>query len=420
MPLPSRRQFLARAAGAGLLGAGLHRLSAATPAGRKFLFVFCKGGWDPTWVFAPLMGASGVYVEPTASLATAGGLSYVDGEGRPSVKAFLEQYADRTAFLNGFEVRSVTHERCRRILLTGTTQADADDWASRVAAADPSYLLPHVVISGPVFTSATTASVLRVGETGQLAGLLDGTVLTHADPPRMALDGATSARIEAYLAERESTWAAGVGDGRGAHFADDLLGVRDQLEAVRDIEGLDLGVAVNGAITPVSDRAEPAIELLARGFSRCATVAHLGWFSTTWDNHADLDQQADHYETLFADLGRIFTSLASRPGTAGGATLLDETVVVVYSEMGRSPILNAARGKDHWTFTSAMLVGPGIRGGTVVGAYDDDFLGRPIDLESGEVRDDGVRVAAENLGATLLALGDVDPGPLSPISALLA
>jgi hypothetical protein len=51
--------------------------------------------------------------------------------------------------------------------------------------------------------------------------------------------------------------------------------------------------------------------------------------------------------------------------------LLDETLVVVLSEMGRSPRVNANAGRDHWTFCYATwLAGGGVRGGTVYGASD--------------------------------------------------
>ena len=51
--------------------------------------------------------------------------------------------------------------------------------------------------------------------------------------------------------------------------------------------------------------------------------------------------------------------------------LLDETLVVVLSEMGRTPKINANAGRDHWTFCfSVMLAGAGIRGGTIHGASD--------------------------------------------------
>jgi hypothetical protein len=51
--------------------------------------------------------------------------------------------------------------------------------------------------------------------------------------------------------------------------------------------------------------------------------------------------------------------------------LLDETLVVIMSEMGRTPRVNGAAGRDHWTFCySVMFAGAGIRGGTVCGASD--------------------------------------------------
>jgi hypothetical protein len=51
--------------------------------------------------------------------------------------------------------------------------------------------------------------------------------------------------------------------------------------------------------------------------------------------------------------------------------LLDETLVVVMSEMGRTPRVNGNAGRDHWTFCySTVFAGAGIRGGTVYGASD--------------------------------------------------
>jgi uncharacterized protein (DUF1501 family) len=114
--------------------------------------------------------------------------------------------------------------------------------------------------------------------------------------------------------------------------------------------------------------------------------------------------------------------LEARPGPAWG-TLADEVVLVVCSEMGRSPLLNSQDGKDHWTYTSAMLVGPGVRGGLVAGGFDDDGLGRPTALSTGEPSDKGVALTSAHLGATVLALGGVDPGDylegIDPVSALL-
>jgi uncharacterized protein (DUF1501 family) len=51
--------------------------------------------------------------------------------------------------------------------------------------------------------------------------------------------------------------------------------------------------------------------------------------------------------------------------------LLDETLVVVMSEMGRTPRVNGNGGRDHWTFCySVLFAGAGIKGGAVCGASD--------------------------------------------------
>src|SRR4029077_8356096 len=51
--------------------------------------------------------------------------------------------------------------------------------------------------------------------------------------------------------------------------------------------------------------------------------------------------------------------------------LLDETLIVVMSEMGRTPKINGNGGRDHWTYCySVMLAGAGIKGGTIYGASD--------------------------------------------------
>lgn len=51
--------------------------------------------------------------------------------------------------------------------------------------------------------------------------------------------------------------------------------------------------------------------------------------------------------------------------------LLDETLVVIMSDFGRTPNVNKTAGRDHWTFCySVMFAGAGIRGGTLYGTSD--------------------------------------------------
>lgn len=79
--------------------------------------------------------------------------------------------------------------------------------------------------------------------------------------------------------------------------------------------------------------------------------------------------------------------------------LLDETLVVTMSEMGRTPKINGNGGRDHWTFCYAvMFAGAGIRGGTVYGASD---------AQAAYVKDRPVSTAA--VCATIFECLGIDP-----------
>src|SRR5262249_31478221 len=54
-----------------------------------------------------------------------------------------------------------------------------------------------------------------------------------------------------------------------------------------------------------------------------------------------------------------------------GLGLLDETLVVLISDFGRTPHVNKDAGRDHWTYCySVVFAGAGVRGGTLYGASD--------------------------------------------------
>jgi hypothetical protein len=85
-----------------------------------------------------------------------------------------------------------------------------------------------------------------------------------------------------------------------------------------------------------------------------------------WDTHTNnfsilKDNKLPHFD-------RTYTALLEDLDRTG---LLDETLVVVMSEMGRTPRVNGSGGRDHWTHCySVVFAGAGVRGGTVYGASD--------------------------------------------------
>ncbi len=81
-----------------------------------------------------------------------------------------------------------------------------------------------------------------------------------------------------------------------------------------------------------------------------------------------------------------------------------------------TPAYNGTGGRDHWPYTSMLLMGPGLVTGRAVGGYDDGFNGIGVDPVSGELDHARAGIKADEIGATLLALGGIDPTRYLPFA----
>lgn len=411
----SRRQFAQLLGSAGLSTMLGRPARAAEARNRRFVFVFNDGGWDTGHVFTPWWTVNGADNDPAAAPGTAGGISFVDHPSRPQVRMFFEQWGHRTCILNGVEVRSVTHERCRKLVLTGQG-ALGDDWATLLASHAPQELpLAHVLIDGPAFSQQYTPNVVRIGDENQLPELLSGQALLRSEVPLRPMSTESTALVDAFVHTRAQALVHPLGDA----YAQSL----ERIARLQERTDVDLGVTHGGCERDITADCGLAFTLFSENLSRTAMLRYKGWCAEGWDTHRDIRPQSRNFDDLFGYLHRACMDLSTRQ-TADGRRLDEDVVFVVFSEMGRAPRLNEWGGRDHWTYTSVMLVGAGIRGGQVLGALDADGRGQPIDLATGEVTASGTPLLPEHLGATLLALGDVDPTPhlgdVSPISAVLA
>ena len=81
----------------------------------------------------------------------------------------------------------------------------------------------------------------------------------------------------------------------------------------------------------------------------------------SWDTHTDsFNRLKNHMLPPFDRALSAFLEDLSQRG------LLDETLVAVMGEFGRTPKLNKAAGRDHWGFCqSVLMAGGGVRGGVV-------------------------------------------------------
>ena len=388
----NRRNFLRGSlAGAGLLAAPSTAL-ASTGNGRRFIFVMADGGWDPLCVFAPLFDAGSIDMEENAEPWTLGNFSLVDSPDRPATRAFLEKRHQQLVLLNGVSTRSVNHGTCQTVALTGSASGQKPDWATILGyEARGVSTLPHLVLSGEAYPGPFSVYVSYAD--GMLQATIDGRILTEAQTP--VTPPSTTDLLDQFLQGRAQERVALPGDPVKLSNYDQALQRAQQL--ARGSSGLSL---VAGG--ELSTQLSTGVAALAGGICRCVTVSTGGW-----DTHNRNADQTPLYESFFPAIDGLLDELAVTPSPDGG-TLADDTYLVLVSEMGRTPAYNSSQGRDHWPYTSMMLFGPGMNAGRSYGGFTNLFTGIGVGADGG-LDPNQPGIASESLGATLLALGGLDP-----------
>jgi hypothetical protein len=263
--------------------------------------------------------------------------------------------------------------------------------------------VPYLALGGQARSGPYAAITGRTGTTNQLSALLNplasypapgglgapATGLVPTEQERGLVRGYLEATAERLRVTRGA---------RGYNRArvEDYLASLDRAQRLREFATqsdvgerdytLDLAVQI-----PLTVRA------LSQGLSCTALMQ-----TNNWDTHQGNARQSALHESLFASLVTLVEALE-------GASLLDDTLVVVLSEMGRTPRLNSDAGKDHWPVTSALLFGAGVRGGRVLGGSSDALAALSIDLSTGAPASSGKQLQAANFVAGVLEAVGVDP-----------
>jgi hypothetical protein len=422
--MPSRRDLLR--SGALLAGSGILAWPARASSARKLITVATYGGWDATFALDPKLGVPGIdgpdvdedpdNPDDRESVRTFADIPVcVNDFKRPRVTSFFESWADRAVVVNGVSVAAIGHQASIRRVLTGSGTGNAPDLGAIVGArlggssplgyadlANQSFLRGDAPPGDPSWT----ATAGRLGERDQLRVLIDpdwnpappvGGGFTY---PLYRPTDKQRASIRSFVSSETSRFALGHnGETRMAQAALDaaessLRARRLREQAVPTARGI-----VQGDSATLAQDALVAVDGLARGVWQSALIDS----RLPWDTHVDEDTQHEMWDTAFDGLDVLMTALTD-------AGLVDDVLVVVISEMTRTPLRNAANGKDHWPWATAMLLGGGVqRGGTVSGATNSDQLGVEIDLETGQPDASGGVLSYTSLAAGILERLDVDP-----------
>jgi hypothetical protein len=124
---------------------------------------------------------------------------------------------------------------------------------------------------------------------------------------------------------------------------------------------------------PENDRFLLARRLIGAGV-RCVSLAWGGW-----------DTHGNNFGHLKGQLPRLDRGLAALIDDLDAHGLLQDTIVVVWGEFGRTPRVNQGAGRDHWPRAmSVLLAGGQLQTGQVIGATNrlgEQPHDRPIHLQ---------------------------------------
>jgi len=185
---------------------------------------------------------------------------------------------------------------------------------------------------------------------------------------------------------------------RYQHRAFDVL-TSNKLRTAFDPDRIDAGVRERYGDTLFGNSAFIGGNLVQAGV-RFVTVLW-DWYNGRIRNLQDFgwDTHMWNFQILKKYLPQVdlaFSALMEDLQTRG---LLDETLVVIMSDFGRTPRVNKDAGRDHWIHCySVLFAGAGIRGGTVYGQTDE---------HAAWVKDRPVSTA--DICATIYAALGIDP-----------
>ncbi len=408
----SRREWL-RVGGLGAMGLslpGLLRAGQQTPPAtaptalarnlqgatfgraKNVIFLWLQGGPPQHETFDPKPDAPAEIRGPFRPIAT-----NVPGIRFCELLPRTARYADKLAVVRSLHTNDDNHDVSGYWVLTGypygpgsARQIKPNDWpylGSIVKMLKPSERLPAL-------TSVWIPDVMRLNDNVTPAGQTAGFLGKLWEPERFVGDpAAPSYRIE------------------GLDLTGELTRVRlnRRRDLLSQIDTHFRTVERGGAVEAWDRLSQHAFDLVTSGSARTAfdmsrepervrdrygryswgqtvllarrlieagvRLVHVNWIrepgdsavdNPLWDTHA---QNADRLQdVLCPQFDVTFTALLDDLEQRG---LLQETLVVVIGEFGRTPRINTLGGRDHWGHVfSFALAGAGIAGGQVLGASD--------------------------------------------------
>ncbi len=407
-----RRDFLKRCALAGLGLAVPLRFSPPTVAESKddgypgpyYVVLNASGGWDTTYLMDP-KGVDGINrLYRQGEILTRGAHTFAPTakqiQGGMSNEDFYSEFGDQLLVLNGLDYSVNNHSPGARYMATGKLDSMAyPTFAALVAACQGPACPLSFLTFGNYSATGNLVAMSRVPYAQSLRKLANADAVEGNDRSpyhdRFALD-----RVERALQDQARSGSDRPRLPRAEHAENILFAAQVNSKALQRV------TPYISAATPkerLSQQADIALASFKAGVCVSANLS-IGQF----DSHANNDRdQMKLIPEFLAGIGHIVRR-------AEDLKIRDQLVIIVQSEMARTPGYNNGNGKDHWSIGSVMFLGRGIKGNRVIGATDEKQAHVPIDpLTLARDRQTGVRVRPEHIHDGLRDLAGITDHPFS-------
>ena len=406
----SRRNFLKLCSLAGLGLAAPISFSGLTEAkgapdealgypGPYYIVFNASGGWDTTYLMDP-KGAEGIN-----RLYTAGDIQTVGAHRfAPNAKhiqqglsneAFFAKYGAELCVLNGLDLSVNNHTPCERYMATGKLDSLAyPTFAALVAACHGSEAPLAFLTFGNYSATGNLVPMSRVPYLQSLKLLAKADSVEGIDQHPYH-DPFVSDRIERTLQQQFEARVSAARLPRVERSQNMLYAAQVNSQALQRVVPF---IPESPAKERIAQQADIALAAFKAGVCISANLS-IGQFDS--HNNNDVDQMKLIPELL---AGIDYTLQRAEE-----LQLRDKLVVIMQSEMGRTPTYNNGNGKDHWSIGSIMFLGPGIAGNRVLGATD--AAQQLVPVHPGTLSLDpaqGIRIRPEHIHRSLRQFAGID------------
>jgi hypothetical protein len=366
--------------------------------GPYYIVFNASGGWDTTYLMDPkgVNGINRLYRE--GDILTRGAHKYAPTarhiQGGLSNEDFYTQFGDELLVFNGLDYSVNNHAPGARYMATGKLDSMAyPTFAALIAACQGPACPLSFLTFGNYSATGNLVAMSRVPYLPSLRTLANADAVNGNERQpyhdRFALD-----RIERALGTQVESRAAQPRLPRAEHAENMLFAAQANSRA---LERVTPYIPREIPRERLSQQADIALASFKAGVCVSANLS-IGQF----DSHANND--VDQMKLIPEFLAGIRYVMRR----AEELRIRDKLVVIVQSEMGRTPNYNNGNGKDHWSIGSIMFLGKGIKGNRVIGATDGGQFHVPVNARSLTCdRDNGIRVRPEHIHTALRELAGI-------------